>query len=193
MGHCRAVCPAHRYHTFVFLFYGLKFGIEETKDPSLYDNWFWKISFYTHIPFGALSLLIGWVQFSKWLRRKYLNVHRIIGKVYVVSFLLSSLAGVCIAFYATGGLVPGLGFMCVGSIGFLTTLKAYSDIKKGLVASHERMMALSFACCFSAVTFRIWQPLLSYYTGDFEIAYPIAAWMSWVPNLAVVAWMTRKI
>jgi uncharacterized membrane protein len=177
---------------FIILIKGMKFGIEETKDITLYANLFWKISFYTHIPFGGLSLLIGWTQFSPKLREKYLNWHRAIGKIYVVSFLLTSLAGFFIAFYATGGLIPALGFGTVAIIAFYTTLKAYLDIRKGDILSHQKMMIYSYACCFAAVTFRFWQMMLFTTFDNPDLNYKIASWIGWVPNLFVAYWIIMK-
>jgi uncharacterized membrane protein len=177
---------------FIVLIKGLKFGIEETKDAALYLNLFWKNSFYAHVIVGGLPLLIGWTQFIPKLRVKYRNGHRLIGKIYVVTFLITSLSGFFISFNATGGLISGLGFGCVALIAFYTTLKAYLDIRKGDIISHQKMMMYSYACCFAAVTLRIWSPLLTVSLGSFDTAYPIVAWLSWMPNLLVAYWIVRK-
>jgi uncharacterized membrane protein len=176
---------------FVFLIKGMKFGIEETKDITLYANLFWKNSFYAHVIVGGLPLLLGWTQFIPKLRAKYPKVHRFIGKIYVVTFLITALSGFFISFYATGGLIPGLGFGTVALIAFYTTLRAYLDIRKGDVISHQKMMIYSYACCFAAVTFRLWQTLLFLVLNDVEVIYPIAAWVGWAPNLLVAYWMIK--
>jgi uncharacterized membrane protein len=174
---------------FIILSKGMKFGVEETKDITLYTNLFWKNSFYVHVIVGGLPLLLGWTQFIPKLRTKYPKVHRFIGKIYVVTFLTTTLTGFFISFYATGGLIPAFGFGTVALIAFYTTLKAYLDIRKGDVVNHQKMMMYSYACCFAAVTFRLWQTLLFLVLNDFEVIYPIAAWMGWAPNLLVVYWM----
>jgi uncharacterized membrane protein len=177
---------------FITLIAGVKFGIEETKDAALYLNLFWKNSFYVHAIVGGLPLLLGWTQFIPKLRAKYRNVHRLIGKIYIVTFLITAASGFFISFYATGGLIPALGFGTVAIIAFYTTLKAYLDIRKGNVISHQNMMIYSYACCFAAVTLRFWGPILMISFGDFDTAYPIVAWLSWIPNLLVAYWIIRK-
>ncbi len=177
---------------FIILAKGLKFGIEETKDAVLYANFFWKNSFYAHVIVGGLPLLLGWTQFIPKLRTKYPKVHRLFGKIYVVTFLITALSGFFISFNATGGLIPALGFGTVALIAFFTTLKAYLDIRKGDIKSHQKMMMYSYACCFAAVTFRLWQVLLHIVITDFEVIYPIASWMGWAPNLLVVYFIIRK-
>ena len=82
-----------------------KFGLLSSKSNELLTNTFWNIGFYTHIILGGLALLIGWTQFSTNFRNKNLTLHRRTGKVYVIAVMLSSVAGICIGFFATGGLV----------------------------------------------------------------------------------------
>ncbi len=73
-------------------------------------NPIWNISFYTHIYLGGIALLIGWTQFIKQLRVKKIGLHRRIGKIYILSVILSGIAGLYISFYATGGIVAKSGF-----------------------------------------------------------------------------------
>lgn len=48
------------------------------------------------------------------------------------------------------------------------------------------MMVYSFSACCAAVTLRLWLPLLlGGLRLDFDFAYPIVAWLCWVPNLLV--------
>lgn len=177
---------------FLVLIQGAKFGIEETKDLSLYKNLFWKINFYIHVTFGGIPLLIGWILFNTTLRTKYLNAHRLIGKVYVSTFLITALAGFCIAFYATGGLIPALGFGAIAIISFYSTLKAYLSIREGDIIGHQKMMVYSYAACFAAVTFRLSQTFLMLLLNDPDIAYKIASWVGWLPNILVAYWITQQ-
>ena len=54
-------------------------------------------------------------------------------------------------------------------------------------------MIYSYALSFSAVTLRIWLPLLISQFNDFIIAYQIVAWLSWIPNLIVAHLMANKL
>jgi hypothetical protein len=170
-----------------------EFGLLNSKEDELLRNVFWNAAFYTHIILGGLSLLIGWSQFNSKLRHDRLSLHRIIGKTYVVSALISGLAGIYIGFFATGGLIASAGFISLGCIWFTTTFIAYSSIKKGDIARHETMMIFSYASCFAAVTLRIWLPLLVMLFNDFIPAYRIVAWLCWVPNLMVALLIVRRV
>ena len=85
-------------------------GLWSSKTKELLENVVWHTAFYIHITFGGIALLISWTQFSKNLRNRYLNTHRTIGKVYVGSVMLSSIAGLYVALFATGGIVCTSGF-----------------------------------------------------------------------------------
>ena len=177
----------------IYFFIDRKFGLLSSKSDALLANTFWNIGFYTHITLGGLALFIGWTQFISKIRIKTPKAHRLIGKLYVISVLLSSLAGIFIGFFATGGIVTALGFICLGIIWFYTTLMAYQKIKNNQVELHQKMMIYSYAACFAAVTLRIWLPLLTMTFGNFITAYTIVAWLCWVPNLIVANLITRKL
>ncbi len=169
------------------------FGLLSSKSNELLANALWNTAFYTHIIFGGIALLIGWLQFSTKLRLRNLSTHRTIGKIYIITVLISSLAGIGIGFFATGGFITSTGFVCLGIIWFTTTLLAYLKIKNSQVEQHRRLMIYSYAACFAAVTLRIWLPLLVIILGDFIVAYSIVAWLCWIPNLLVANIIVRKL
>ncbi|MFC0774821.1 DUF2306 domain-containing protein [Terrimonas alba] len=177
----------------IYFLINRKFGLLQSKSEALLANPFWNIEFYLHIIFGGLALLVGWTQFSARLRTKNLKVHRQVGKVYVVSALISAMAGIYIALYATGGLIPSVGFMSLGIVWFYTTLRAYMEIKKGSVDEHQKMMIYSYAACFSAVTLRIYLPILTSLFQDFTKAYMVVAWLCWIPNLIVAFFIVKRL
>ena len=162
-----------------------RFGLLRSKSVALLADTLWNTMFYTHIILGGIALLIGWLQFNKKLRLKNLNLHRKIGKVYVISVLLSAISGFYIGLHATGGLSSKLGFTTMALFWFFSTLFAFTSIKKGNIIQHQKLMIYSYAACFAAVTLRIWLPILSNIFGGFLPAYRIVAWLSWVPNIIV--------
>lgn len=163
-----------------------------SKSAKLLSSNVYNIFFYIHITFGGIALLIGWLQFSKKLRKKYINLHRWIGKIYVGSVLLSAPGGFYIAFHATGGLSPILGFSIGAVLWALLTTLGYTTIRKGKVEAHRKWMMYSYAGTFGAVTLRLWLPILILIYGNFIQAYQLVAWLSWVPNLIVVYLILNK-
>jgi hypothetical protein len=179
-------------YPFRYFFVDRKFGLLQLKSESLLTNPFWNIGFYSHIVPGGIALLIGWLQFNKRIRTKRLTWHRTIGKIYVVSALVSSMAAIYVALYATGGIVASLGFMCLGLFWFFSTYKAYTSIRYKNIDGHREMMIYSYAACLAAVTLRLWLPLLRSLFHDFTKAYLLVAWISWIPNLLVAFYIIRR-
>ena len=170
-----------------------KFGLLQSKTNELLASNFWNLGFYTHIVLGGLALLIGWIQFSTSFRNKNLNRHRQLGKIYVIAVLLSSISGIYIGFFATGGILSKLGFICLGVVWLSSTLMGYQFIRKGQIERHHKMMIYSYAACLAAVTLRLWLPLLTITIGNFIIAYTIVAWLCWVPNIIIANIIARRI
>lgn len=111
---------------------------------------------------------------------------------YVVAVTLSSVSAIYMRFYANGGLVSAMGFICLGLIWLLTTLAALAEIRKGNIIRHQQLMTYSYACTFAAVTLRLWLPLLKNITGDPMLSYLVVAWLCWIPNLLVAYFINKK-
>lgn len=168
------------------------FGLLTLKSDELLNNNLWNITFYLHISFGGLALLIGWLQFSKKLRSKNLKLHRTIGKIYIISVLISGICSLYIALHATSGIVSILGFFIMGIIWLATTILGFKAIKIGNIEVHQKFMIYSYSACFAAVTLRIWLPILVIVLGEFNTSYRIVAWLSWVPNLIVAYFIVKR-
>jgi uncharacterized membrane protein len=148
---------------------------------------------YPHAFFGMVAIAIGPLQFlpSSPVRRR--GLHRGLGKVYVAAALLTGVTGIYMAAYAHGGAVAMAGFagMSIAILG--TTWKAWTTVRSRSFPAHRRWMVRSYAVLFSAVTLRLWLPLLVLaHGGAFTPAYLWAAWLAWVPNLAWAEWYVRR-
>jgi uncharacterized membrane protein len=176
----------------IYLFVGDDFGLLSSKSKGLLQSVVWKTGFIGHILFGGLALLSGWSQFSGSLRKRNLKLHRKLGKFYSIVVGISGICGLYLSFYATGGLISGLGFFALAVLWLFFTFRALLAIKKGDVRQHQAFMIYSYAACFAAVTLRIWLPLLSMSFGDFVIAYRTVAWLCWVPNLVFAYFWVKK-
>jgi len=168
-------------------------GLWVSKTAELLESTAWHTAFYIHITFGGIALLTGWTQFSQKLRDRYLNTHRTIGKIYVGSVFLSSIAGFYIALFASGGITSELGFGGLAIAWFFTVLMAYTRILKRDIKQHENWMIRNYALTFAAVTLRIYLPLSTQLMHwDFITSYRVISWLCWVPNLIVAEMIINK-
>lgn len=175
----------------IYVFVEHRYTFLGSKSSEILQNQIWKFAFFAHIIFGGISLFIGWRQFGNTFRNKHLKLHRIIGKTYVVSVLISSVAAIYMGIYANGGIISSAGFIALGLIWLISTSSAVVQIRKGNVVMHRKLMIYSYACTFAAVTLRIWLPVLERITRDPDNSYLMVAWLCWVPNL-LVAYIINK-
>ena len=163
-----------------------------SKSAELLSSHFYKFSFFAHIGFGGIALLIGWLQFSKKLRAKYIKLHRNLGKLYVGSVLVSGPFGFYIALFASGGLSPKVGFSIGAVLWTCLSFLSFLKIKQGKVEAHRQLMIYSYAGTFGAVTLRLWLPILILIYGNFTEAYQVVAWLSWLPNMLLAYLIIHK-
>lgn len=177
----------------LYAFVEEKYTFLGSKAPEISQDAIWKTAFPAHIVFGGTALFIGWRQFGSSFRNKYIRLHRVIGKMYVIAVVISAVSAIYMGFYANGGLIAAAGFIILGMIWLATTVIAFISIKNGLIIRHQQWMTYSYACTFAAVTLRIWYPLLRNLTGDAEDSYIAVAWLCWIPNLLAAYFINRKI
>ncbi len=188
-----SLCLLIGLYPLIYAFIDRRFGLLSTKSEALLADTVWNPAFYTHISLGGLALLTGWIQFNKQFRDNKPKTHRNIGRIYLVSVLLSGISGIYIALFATGGFISSFGFICLGIIWLFSSGNAYRLILKKDLLQHRIWMGHSYAACFAAVTLRIWLPLLIAMTGEFDSAYRIVAWLCWIPNMLYSSYLHRLI
>jgi hypothetical protein len=102
-----------------------------------------------------------------------------------VGVLFGGSSGLFMAFHAFGGIVARLGFALLALAWLYTGIRAYVAIRAGDPSTHRRWMVRNFALTFAAVTLRLYLPASIASGIAFETAYPVIAWLCWVPNLVV--------
>lgn len=148
---------------------------------------------YAHVFGAAMALAVGPWQFSSRWRARRPGLHRWLGRVYLgVGVLLGGLAGLYLSVHAYGGLPGKLGFAALALLWLFTGVRAFQAIRHGDIQSHRRWMVRNFALSLAAVTLRIWLPSSMMLRIPFDLAYPLIAWLCWVPNLVVAELVLRR-
>lgn len=139
-----------------------------------------------HIVFAGVALLVGPWQFRPGLRARRPGLHRVLGRTYVASCLVGGTAGGLVALTTTQGPVAGTGFLLLAIAWLVTTAIAVRHALARRFADHRVWMVRSFALAFAGVTLRLYLGVAGSLGIEFEQAYPVAAWLCWVPNLVAV-------
>lgn len=159
--------------------------------PPVLANLFARPWLALHAALAGTALIIGPFQFLKAVRARR-TLHRTLGKVYVVSCIISGSAGFLMAFGNTSGPVAGFGFGTLAVVWVYSTAQAWRMAQARRFDEHRRWMIRSFALTFGAVTLRIYIPLSQVMGIDFAEAYQAIAWLAWVPNLMLAEVFLRR-
>jgi uncharacterized membrane protein len=145
-----------------------------------------------HFAAGGVALAVGVLQFITRLRLRRPAMHRWAGRIYVIAVLGSGSAGLVLAIQTSAGSIAAVGFGALAVLWLATTLQAYRAIRARQVAQHRVWMMRSFALTLAAVTLRFYLPMSQIAGLSFTIAYPVIAWLCWVPNLALAELLSRR-
>lgn len=162
--------------------------------PLFIQNLFTNLPGFTSIHFigGAIAIVFGAFQFSTLIRRKYLSIHRLLGRFYVGAILCSGISGFVLAVNSVGGFYVQSGFGLLAIFWLATTINAYRLIRKGDIKSHENWMIRSYAVTLAGVTLRLYLGFSVMSEVKFIDAYPVLAWICWIPNLLIAELFVRQ-
>jgi uncharacterized membrane protein len=185
--------------------FALAAGVLVREYPSLTLNWDFQqqrlvyaahaVGITTHIAGSIIALIVGPLQFVPQLRKKrYLAIHRWLGRTYLIGVLFGSTAGFYMAWLSHGGLPTHLAFASLAVWWFATGLMAYRHIRARQIEAHRRWMIRNYATTFAAVTLRLWLLLLLFPLNmPFTEAYITVSWICWVWNIAVAEWLISRL
>ena len=147
----------------------------------------YKIAFFTHVYTSIFLMFFGAFQFSNYIQRKYIKLHRISGRIYVgILLLLSGPSGLVMSYYANGGLLAQVSFLLLSTFWMLFTFLSLYFILKKQVIKHQKFAIRGFALTLSAISLRLFKYLLVFFFEPLPMdAYRIAAWFGWTFNLLV--------
>ena len=150
----------------------------------------WEIAFWTHVFTSMLPLLAGFTQFSPFILQRRPRIHRLMGKIYVLSVcFVTGPASLVMAFYANGGLTSRIAFAMLAILWLLTTAMGWWKISSRDWKSHSEWMTRSYALTLSAITLRVWKYLIVMTFAPPPMdTYRIVAWLGFIPNLIFAEW-----
>ncbi|GAB5407178.1 MAG: hypothetical protein Aurels2KO_54090 [Aureliella sp.] len=129
------------------------------------------------ILFAVLSLVASW---KLWWGR-----HRVLGRLYGVSVLISAFAGYPLAFTATGGIVSTLGFVTLNSVWMHTVFMLYRNARAREVIPHRQWAIRSFSVTMANTTLTVTSATLASLSVGHTSAYQLAVWLCLPCNLAI--------
>jgi uncharacterized membrane protein len=121
------------------------------RSDSYINNPIWISS---HLIGGTLALLFGPIQFSKWIRNKYLTFHRLTGKIYIIGAFIAGLSAIRLSLISSC-LPCRVSLFILAILVLFTTFSAWWCVKNGNIKAHQQFMVRSYICILSFVAVRI--------------------------------------
>lgn len=142
-----------------------------------------------HLVSGFLFIVTGPWQFLASVRRRWRKLHRVLGRVFVASGVVSALTA--LAFVAElpvyGGFSSSVG-AGLGSVLFLIAIfQAYRAARQKRFVEHREWMIRSYAMGLGIATFRVLLPLLMLppLSATFVESWDTVIWLGFIVNLLV--------
>jgi uncharacterized membrane protein len=126
-----------------------------------------------HTLAGIFALLIGPINFSSRIRKRHLTLHRILGRIYVVSVFVGSFTGIALAWGRPG--LPGTSMQAAAWM--VCTTAAFITARNRQIVVHRQWMARSYAVTFTFVSSRVLNLVPAYWShlGDVLSAVGVIA------------------
>jgi uncharacterized membrane protein len=126
-----------------------------------------------HTLAGIFALLIGPINFSSRIRQRHIQLHRVLGRVYVISVFVGSFTGIALAWGRPG--LPGTTMQAVAWM--VCTTAAFLTARNRQITVHRQWMARSYAVTFTFVSSRVLNLVPAYWShlGDVLSAVGVIA------------------
>lgn len=126
-----------------------------------------------HTLAGTFALLIGPINFSTRIRQRYLQLHRILGRIYVISVFVGSFTGMALAYGRPG--FPGTSMQAAAWM--VCTTAAFIAARNRQIVVHRQWMIRSYAVTFTFVSSRVLNLVPAYWShlGDVLSAVGVIA------------------
>lgn len=157
------------------------------------------VSIAVHLIGAAYMALAGAFQLVKYVRKRYIVVHKWVGRLYIVASLVTSLGGLGLIFFrgSSGGRPADYAFATYGFIFLISGILTYYYVKQKDISRHKlwawRLYSLSLAGWMYRADYYWW--MVSFGIGEDSWLHnesfqgAIDYWINWafyVPNLLVV-------
>ncbi|WP_460765195.1 DUF2306 domain-containing protein [Mariniluteicoccus flavus] len=103
-------------------------------DPDVALHGLWLAA---HAVPGGLALVLGPFQFVSRVRRRWPQLHRIMGRVYMGAVVVAALVSLVAAAYSLSGVSAQIAFALLAVIWLATLIAAFQGIRRGEVALHR--------------------------------------------------------
>ena len=110
---------------------------------------------FTHALAGLTALLIGPFQLSSRFRERHLNVHRVMGRVYLSSVVIGAVMGMYVSSIHQKDLQDRLWVFSLALTWLVTGAMAFAAVRNGNIEVHRQWIIRNYAFTSVFVTVRV--------------------------------------
>lgn len=164
----------------------------EPPPPPIVANAFATPFLPIHVFGGVVALLVGPLQFVRFIRARWPAFHRASGRIYVAACAIGAPSGLVLALGTTAGPMVSVGFGIPAVLCALFTWFGWRAAVERRFGDHADWMLRSYAVVAAAITLRLLIPAAAFLDLDFLAAYRVNSWLAWIANLALVEYVIRR-
>ncbi|QNJ98981.1 DUF2306 domain-containing protein [Constantimarinum furrinae] len=110
---------------------------------------------YVHIVPGIIFLILGGYQFVPYFRNRYVTIHRLIGKLFLILSTIIFITAIALAaFYPFGNILESVVTFLFGSFLLYCTYKAYTTARNRKIAQHRKWVTRIYFIAIAVSTIR---------------------------------------
>jgi uncharacterized membrane protein len=153
-----------------------------------------------HFLSGAVILLLGSIQLIERFRNRFPQVHRWIGRVYIVASLITAIGGLVYIFLhgTVGGTVMDIGFTLYGILMFAAAIETLRHARAGRMREHRawalRLYVLAIGSWLYRMEYGVWFLFTGGVGSTENLNGPfdqVMAFFFYLPNLAILELILR--
>jgi len=165
-------------------------------EKNYHFDFFWtrKYWLFIHILFGISATITSPFQFISYLRTHFLKTHKILGKIYVYSIIVSSITSFYLCATTPENLWYALGLGGFTFAWLITAVMGMLCAMKGKIDQHKAWMVRSFVVTAGFSISRLLEDMIVH--ADAAVArverLTVLSWISWIIPLLITEWILIK-
>jgi len=172
-------------------------------NPNLYDPGYATAtrSIGLHFLAGGIILVLGSLLLIEWIRNRFLNFHRWLGRLYVTVCILTAVGGLTFIFIrgTVGGIMMNIGFAAYGLAMLVCAVQTIRLARLKQLERHRAWAIRLYALAIGSWLYRMYYGFMFFSnildTGPRDFRDPIDVvliFFFWIPNLLVAEFFIRS-
>ena len=151
-----------------------------------FDDWL-----YVHAAGAVTAMAIGPFQLSTSFRNNHMQLHRVMGYVYVICVVVGSFGAFGLIAHTVSGALAGAGFITLNLLWLFSIYQALNNALNKEIKLHREWMMRNYGLTFAAVPFRCFPAIVSLFGVEPQLAYGIGAWIAVVFMIVITELIIR--